>query len=132
VELIAMSVPQSIESPVGLLLSDDFLFGSRITGTARSLGLAIKTARNTETLQALVSQESPRCVLIDLSNPGLNIEQLAENLRALEPAPFLVAFGSHVDTATLQAARDAGCGVVLPRSKFIEELPGKLAEWFQG
>jgi DNA-binding NarL/FixJ family response regulator len=132
VELIAMSVPQLAENGVGLLLSDDFLFGSRITGTAASLGLAIKTARNTEALQALVRQGSPRCVLIDLSNPGLNIEQLAQSLRALVPAPFLVAFGSHVDTATLKAARDAGCGVVLPRSKFVEELPEKLAEWFQG
>jgi len=27
-----------------------------------------------------------------------------------------------------EAAREAGCDVVLPRSKFVEDLPGKLRE----
>ena len=36
--------------------------------------------------------------------------------------PTIIGYGSHVDTATLKAARDAGCDVVLPRSKFVEEL----------
>jgi hypothetical protein len=41
----------------------------------------------------------------------------------------VVAYGSHVDTATLRAAREAGCDVVLPRSKFVEELPTALPTW---
>jgi CheY-like chemotaxis protein len=119
------------EHPTGLLLSDDFLFNSRITGTAKDLGLTVKTARTAPALQTLAEQQSPCCVLIDLSNPGLNISELVAALRAAGGTmPYLVAFGSHVDTATLKAARDAGCDVVLPRSAFVEELPRKMQDWF--
>jgi hypothetical protein len=40
-----------------------------------------------------------------------------------------MAYGSHVDTATLRAARAAGCDPVLPRSKFVEDLPICLPAW---
>ncbi len=126
-----MSQPDTQNEGVGLLLSDDFLFGSKITATARSLGLTVKTARNVDALLGLRAP-APRCVVIDLANPGLDIAQLAHALRAVAPPPFLVAYGSHVDAATLKAARDAGCDVVLPRSKFVEELPTQLATWFRG
>ena len=43
--------------------------------------------------------------------------------------PRVVAYGSHVDTASLQAARTAGCDPVLPRSKFVKELELGLKEW---
>ena len=33
-------------APVGLLLSDDMIFTSRITGTARALGITAKTIYN--------------------------------------------------------------------------------------
>jgi hypothetical protein len=44
--------------------------------------------------------------------------------------PRVVAYGSHVDTATLKAARASGCDPVLPRSKFVEDLPRELPRWF--
>jgi hypothetical protein len=56
---------------------------------------------------------------------------LADALASLSTArrPRVVAYGSHVDAAGLRAARAAGCDIVLPRSQFVEELPGKLKEW---
>ena len=45
--------------------------------------------------------------------------------------PRMVAYGSHVDAAVLRAAREAGCDPVLPRSKFVEELPRALPEWMR-
>jgi hypothetical protein len=42
----------------------------------------------------------------------------------------VLAYGSHVDTDTLRAARAAGCDPVWPRSKFIEELATALPGWF--
>ena len=48
------------------------------------------------------------------------------------PMPRVVAYGSHVETETLRKAREAGCDPVLPRSKFVEELPAKLREWIGG
>ncbi len=116
--------------PVGLLLSDDLLFTSRITGTASALGLTVKAARSAEGLETLAQEQIPGCVIVDLAHPTLDIAALIPRLRAsCSPMPRIVAYGSHVDTATLRKAREAGCDVVLPRSKFVEELPNKLGEW---
>lgn len=114
----------------GLLLSDDLIFTSRITGTARDLGLTVRAARSVEALAAMARTTPPRLVLIDLGNPGLAVPDLLRRLREACPVmPRIVAYGSHVDAAGLRAAREAGCDVVLPRSKFVEDLPVKLPEW---
>jgi CheY-like chemotaxis protein len=119
------------ETPVGLLLCDDMIFTSRIVGTARDLVFLVKTAHSAEALLTLARQQAPRCVIVDLANPGLDIAELICHLReSCSPPPFVAAYGSHVDTATLRAAREAGCNVVWPRSKFVEELPRALPEWF--
>lgn len=56
--------------------------------------------------------------IVDLSRPGV-----AEVLPALVAAGArVVAFGSHVDGATLDAARAAGCAVVLARSAFFSRI----------
>lgn len=118
--------------PNGLLLSDDLMFTSRITATARSLDLRIATARSMELLLNLAKNQTPACVIVDLANPGLAIVGLIDGLReSCSPMPRVVAYGSHVDVATLQAARAAGCDIVLPRSKFVEELPVQLPAWLK-
>jgi CheY-like chemotaxis protein len=123
-------MPNESAAAVGLLLSDDLLFASRITSTGQALRLPIKSARNSELLKKLVEQEKPRCLLIDLSNPGLEIAALIADVRtSCSPTPRIVAYGSHVDTETLRKAREAGCDIVLPRSKFVEQLPTDLTKW---
>jgi DNA-binding NarL/FixJ family response regulator len=90
---------------------------------------SIKVARSADALLALARQQPPRCVIVDLANPGLVLADLLHGLRE-HGAPRVVAYGSHVDTETLRAARTAGCDPVLPRSKFVEELPAALPDWF--
>jgi CheY-like chemotaxis protein len=114
----------------GLLLCDDLLYTSRITGEARALGLTVKPARSLEQLLDLARQETPSCVLIDLGFARLVLGDLVSRLREVcDPPPRLVAYGSHVDVEGLRAARDAGCDPVLPRSKFVDELPQSLPSW---
>ena len=116
--------------PVGLVLSDDLIFTSRIIGTARGLGLTLTAAGSPAALQELARRQPPQCVIIDLANPGLAVTALLQQLRETCPVmPRVVAYGSHVDTATLRAAREAGCDLVWPRSKFVEELPRALPAW---
>jgi CheY-like chemotaxis protein len=116
--------------PTGLLLSDDLIFTSRIVGTGREHGLTIRAARSAGELEALARQEAPSCVLVDLANPGLVIADLVRRLGEVgTPRPRVVAYGAHVDVAALKAAREAGCDPVLPRSKFVEELPRQLPGW---
>ncbi len=115
---------------VGYLLSDELMFNSRIIGTAKDLGLVVKAARTIADLAALIDQQPPVCVILDLANASLEIAELVSRLRAMAMIPFIVAYGSHVDTAMLRVARDAGCDVVWPRSKFVTELAQALPGWF--
>ncbi len=116
--------------PRGLLLCDDLIFTSRVTGTARALGLEVRAARDVPGLLELARQERPACVIVDLHNPGLDLAALLKELG--EPLPRVVAYGSHVEAVTLHAARLAGCDPVLPRSRFVEELPAALPGWLEG
>jgi CheY-like chemotaxis protein len=119
-----------MSASVGLLLSDDLIDSSRITATARSLGLTVKAAKSVEALELLAAQSSPACVLVDLSYPGLALPDLMTRLGATCGRPLrVVAYGSHVDVASLKAARAAGCDPVLPRSAFVEQLPNELTKW---
>jgi DNA-binding NarL/FixJ family response regulator len=113
----------------GLLLSDDLMFTSRILGTARDLGFPFRVAKSADALLAIAREQPPAGAIVDLSNPGLNIQSLVAELKRLSPAVPVIAYGSHVDTATLKAAREAGCDLVMPRSQFVEELPRSLAAW---
>lgn len=122
---------QGVAISAGLLLSDDLIFTSRVTGTARALGLTVKAARSAEAVLALARQEAPACVVLDLHNPGLDLAVLLGRLAEVCPTrPRVVAYGSHVETAVLKAARAAGCDIVLPRSRFVEELSDSLPAWF--
>jgi DNA-binding NarL/FixJ family response regulator len=106
------------------------LFSSRITGTALALGLKINVAKSVTDLTSQARERMPTCIIIDLSHPGLQLPVLIRDLHdAGTPMPRLVAYGSHVDAATLRAAREAGCDVVLPRSQFVEKLPQELGSW---
>jgi CheY-like chemotaxis protein len=121
------------DRPVGLLLSDDLIFTSRVAGTARDIGVTVKAARSAEALVALAREAPPRCVILDLANPGLAVADLLRRLReTCTPMPRVVAYGPHVDAVALRAAREAGCDPVLPRSKFVEELPRSLPAWMAG
>jgi CheY-like chemotaxis protein len=127
-----MSAPSQPTPPLGLLLSDDMIFTSRITGTARDLGLRMKPARSIEALNTLIQQQMPCCIIVDLGHPGLSIVDFMESLdKICTPMPRVIAYGSHVDAATLRTAREAGCHVVLPRSKFVEDLSRALPDWMR-
>jgi CheY-like chemotaxis protein len=116
----------------GLLLCDDLIFTSRIVGTAKALGLSLRTAKTVAELRQTWQEMPPRCVIVDLQLAGADIDELAREAIALTPRPFLIGYGSHVDTATLTKARAAGLDVVWPRSKFVEELATALPGWFRG
>ncbi len=113
-----------------LVLCDDLMFTSKVTATGRAAGVAVTVARTAEAAVRRAVEMPATCVLVDLHNPSLNLEQLLTELRAGCPAmPRVIGFGSHVDVNTLKAARKAGCDQVMPRSQFSEQLESKLAEW---
>ncbi len=106
------------------VLVADLFFRSKIRAVAEAAGAAPQFVRSFEELQTLLAASSSRSqIIVDLND---------RSLRALEFLPGLanvghrlLGFVSHVDVATTNAAREAGC-TVLPRSKFVETLPAIL------
>jgi CheY-like chemotaxis protein len=116
------------QQPLGAVLCDDLMFSSRITGTARALGLAMRVCRSPADLLALAVEQPLACVIVDLHHAELDITSLAAAVK--QQGGRVVAFGSHVAAEVLRAARDAGCDLVLPRSQFVQQLPTALPEWY--
>ncbi len=125
-----MTVPHGLLLKYGLLLTRDLMFTSKITSTAVSLGLRIDTVSTVEQLQLRAAEEPPCVVFLDLSCPDFNPSLVVAALPA-DARPRVIAFGSHVDEARLNAARAAGCDDVLPRSKFSATLPELLRQIFE-
>jgi DNA-binding NarL/FixJ family response regulator len=111
-------------SPVGLLLCRDLFFTSKVTGTAQALGVRVLVAGQLERAAGLIAEQKPRVVFVDLAAEDLASSDSLRSLQKLvAPGTPFVAFGSHVDTVALEAARAAGCEPVLPRSRFTTDLP---------
>jgi len=120
-------------APCGLMLCDDLIFFSRVSGAARAVGLSVRMVRSAVDLVTAARTNSPAGIILDVHNPGLNLPALLAELREACPTmPRVIAYGSHVEAATLRAARQAGCDRVLPRSQFVEELETKIGEWLGG
>ena len=111
---------------------DDLIFLSKIEDTARMVGVAVKVAGPDQLIKGCEG-EPATAVLIDLNHRS---GRALEVIRALKGesqkgAVQVLGYLSHVQTDLAAAARQAGCDLVLPRSAFVQQLPGllqKLAE----
>ena len=114
----------------GIVLTDDLIFFTRISGAARAVGLTVRQAKTAAELVVAARRLPPGGVILDLQNPGLDLPALLAELKGACPLmPRVVAYGSHVEAAALRAAREAGCDPVLPRSKFVEVLDAAVEGW---
>jgi CheY-like chemotaxis protein len=117
--------------PPGILLSRDLIFTSKVTGTAAALGHRVLVAGAVTLAATMIEKWKPRVVFVDLAAGDLVEPAALLAFRQLAgPSTPFVAFGSHVDTDALAAARGAGCDPVLPRSRFTAELPELIRRYF--
>lgn len=91
-----------------VVLAPDLMDRSRIAAS-------LPHARFVATADQLRHAGPAALLIVDLHRPGV-----------LDTIPGLpqtvIGFASHVDDGLLQAARDAGCAEVLPRSRFFRRL----------
>jgi hypothetical protein len=127
----AVPVPADA-GPTGILLSSDLIFTSKVTWTARELGHRVLVAGTSSLALAMIEQWRPCVVFVDLAAGDLVTPAALVAYQELAgPATAFLAFGSHVDTEALAAARAAGCDPVMPRSKFSAELPELIGRYFR-
>ncbi len=107
-------------------LVTDLIFATKIASTARSLGVEVANVRTLDQLTERLSCNHDALVLIDLEAPDLDPIHAIELCKQSEHQPRTIAFGSHVRTDLLGAARRAGADEVLARSGFVGRLPSML------
>lgn len=116
-------------SAEGWILVGDLMFASQVQGLARSAAVKLIWVRTVSDALTRAETQTPVCVILDVNLVGDQIEELTGRLKALGRPPVLIGFGAHVDAAALARARQAGCKVVLPRSKFVQEIGQSLSDW---
>jgi CheY-like chemotaxis protein len=112
-----------------LAILDDLMFTSKIKLAASRIGAPVGFARSSESALAEMRKNPPALVILDLNNPRTDPLGTIAAMKAdakLADIPTL-GFVSHVDAATIDAARRAGVGDVLARSAFAQQLPEILA-----
>ena len=103
-----------------VFLSSDLMFGSRVLGAARAIGVALRMVPAVDKLPADAAT-SCGLVLLDLGHATHDLSGLVAGVRAAAPAARIIAYGAHVDEAALSAARAAGCDQVLTRGQFNQQ-----------
>ncbi len=113
-----------------LLLSKDLMITSRVAGVAKQQGVACQIAESVEELLETSPPESCWAIL-DLECPSLELPAAVQSLQDLQPRPGrIIAFGPHVKTQLLEAARRAGCDLVLTRGQFDRQITNLLRGQF--
>lgn len=114
------------------------MFATKIRSTAEALSIVTRPARDAEALRNRLNQvddgkanEPVTGVLVDLDLDTAAIELIAVCQSHDADLP-IVAFGAHVATQLLDAARDAGAQFVMPRGTFTATLPDILERLNQG
>jgi PleD family two-component response regulator len=108
---------------------DDMFFVSKIRATSKALGMIVKFPRTAESFRAIVEDEPPDLILVDLHNEKINAFDLAQAVKetpAVKHVPLL-GFFSHVQVELQRRAREAGYDEILPRSVFARDLANILA-----
>ena len=108
-----------------LLLVPDLLFQSRLRAQADALGYDTALADTEGSIETALASD-PDLVVIDLHADG--IDWRGAVVSANESGAPVLAFGRHTEAALLNAAREAGCKKVVPRSQLVEELPQLITE----
>lgn len=112
-----------------IFLTTDLMFFSRVASIAGEHEWDLLTLSSHDEALYRASEKPCALFLIDLTTREIDFSELISDLKGLETPPqHFVAFGPHVHTAKLDAAREAGCDEVLTRGQFdanMVEILGK-------
>ena len=139
--------------PIIVAFVADMMFSTKIENVARHLDYRVKWVENTadiggsyqnaqaealgESLQGQggqlfekITTWQPALLLFDLSNQAVPWRRwipLLKSSAATRQIPIM-AFGSHMDVDTMQAAKRVGADFVLARSRFVASMPQLLQD----
>lgn len=143
----AEAAPDAVTDPVGqpasaaalaLLLETDLFFQVKVAETLKHVGYTTHTARRldefirwlgaapTGVAETDDEAKAPRPKIALVNTAARGVDWQAAIRAARDAGVPVVAFGSHVDLATQELARQAGATSVIANSKLASDLPGVI------
>ena len=119
------------ESAAVVVFIRDLIFETKIRSTAGTIGIPVRCVRTVTELKNAI-RATPLAVIVDLNASPDSVDvvlaavQVPPDLPADQRPWRVTAFVSHVDQSLADAALAAGADEVLPRSRFVQELPNIL------
>jgi hypothetical protein len=119
-----------------LYLAADLIWATKIKATAESLGIAARPARSLEMLEARLADSPVKAIVLDLEVPDQALA-IINRLRGAAASTTdrqikVLAWGPHVATDHLAAAKSAGADIVLARGAFDHRMPEILQQLAAG
>jgi len=102
-----------------LALVTDLMFASRIAAEAKAASAQLQILRKSEQL----AEAEGELLLADLNLDGAAV---AAAQWSTKTGRRVVGFVSHIDSAAIAAAREAGVQEIMARSRFVQVLPELL------
>lgn len=114
-----------------LAVGTDLFFSAKINEASAQTGIKVEFARRPEEVLTKAKALSPAWLLIDLNSQRFNALDVISGLRAETELNSIQILGfiSHIQKELRQAALQAGCSKVIPRSEFSARLPELLMEF---
>lgn len=121
------AIPMSRFRPAVVALLPDLFFAARVADVIRAQGGEPVLVDTPSEFVDAVDHYYPVLALVDLGTGG----DWEDAIRRVKSRPHtrntpVYAWGSHVDAATLRAARQAGADHAWARSRMMEELPNVI------
>lgn len=109
---------------------DDIFFASKIKEAAKQSGVELEIINNADGLMESLSGRLPDLIIFDLNSNKLNPLDLIKEIKSSSKLRSVKTIGylPHVEKKLMKEASDAGCDIVMPRSRFSRELTGILKQ----
>jgi DNA-binding response OmpR family regulator len=124
------SQSQAVASRTVLVVADDLIWASRLTGAVERAGASSHVVRTLEDLAQRYENDSPSSVIVDLSGRGYD-GVAAVHLAASKGATVL-GVGQHEDAELRRRALAAGARRVLSYNKLFTDGPRIVAALLAG
>lgn len=119
----AQRMPAESEAAESILIVDDEeMIRGLLTKFLTRKGYRVRAARNGEEALAMVEQEAPRMVILDMYMPGMNGVEVLRRLRAGHYTGGVVALTASQDEQLLQQTLDLGSVDVMGKPVDLERL----------
>jgi DNA-binding response OmpR family regulator len=109
-----------------LLACGDLFFSTQLRSAAEAAGARVDLELSADRVLPRAATGDYTHLVLDVELPHLDLAAVVKSL-PVEHRPRVIAFGPHMQTARLDAARVAGCVVVLSRG----QISSNLAQWLE-